>query len=332
MIRSMVATVLALLLILQLGNTAAAQSLLERLFGGRGVKPLTQAQERALKPKDTFQECDACPEMVVVPSGQFMMGSSEDEVRRFATEGLQVSSIAANESPKHVVTFTQPFAVGKLEVTVDQFSAFVEKTGHGPLDSCGLGPPLGIPSKERNFRSPGFPQTGKHPVVCVSWQDAKAYVAWLSRETGKRYRLLTEAEWEYVARARSTTAFWWGNEIEKNRENCGECGTAWSGKQSAPVGSLAPNPWGLHDTLGNVTEWVEDCGKEGYVGAPTDGSARIPAIIMGQPTFACNVRQTRGGSSSSPPWRMRSGSRDNLLGPNDSLENLGFRVARTIGP
>jgi formylglycine-generating enzyme required for sulfatase activity len=159
----------------------------------------------------------------------------------------------------------------------------------------------------------------------VNWDDAKEYVAWLSKRTGQTYRLLTEAEWEYAARAGTATAYWWGNAIGKGNANCGGCGSRWDIKQPAPVGSFRANAWGLHDMHGNVAEWVEDCHVGNYNGAPSDGSPRA--------TSDCQERVSRGSSFDFYPQTLRSAYRGNSgLGPDLRSTTLGFRLARTIVP
>jgi formylglycine-generating enzyme required for sulfatase activity len=159
-------------------------------------------------------------------------------------------------------------------------------------------------------------------VINVSWKEAVAYAEWLSKQTGKRYRLPTEAEWEYAARAGTEAAYWWGNEVGKNHANCAGCGSQWEGKQTAPVGSFASNPWGLHDTAGNVYEWVQDCWHEDYEGAPADGSGSL------WEEGVC-VRVIRGGSLNLKPWSVRSANRSKDV-PFNRYINLGFRLARDI--
>ena len=205
-----------------------------------------------------FRDCPECPEMVVVPAGEFMMGSPPSEEGRGDDEG-----------PVHRVTIAEPFAVGKYEVTFDEWDACVSGGG------CGGHRP---DSKDR----------GRQPVAEVSWEDAQAYVAWLSRKTGEAYRLLSEAEWEYAARAGTTTRYHWGDDIGRNRANCYDdsCGDSWD--YTAPVGSFAANAFGLHDVHGNVWEWVEDCWNGNYAGAPSDGSA--------WESGNCDGRVLRGGS------------------------------------
>ena len=197
----------------------------------------------AFKLGDTFKDCDSCPEMVVVPPGSFRMGDLH--------RGGYFS-----EKLIHAVRIDHAFAVGKFEVTFDEWAACVSDggcNGYRPDD-------LGWGRSDR-------------PVFHISWQDAKTYVKWLSRKTGKKYRLLSEAEWEYAARATSQTMFPWGNSIGSGYANCDGCGSVWDDDLTAPVGSFAPNAFGLHDMHGNVYEWVEDCWHSDYEGAPSDGSA-----------------------------------------------------------
>ena len=262
---------------------------------------LAAAQERAsawqpvARREDTeFRDCAECPLMVVVPAGSFMMGSPAGELSRRDGEG-----------PVHRVSISQPFAVGKHEVTFAEWDACVSAGGCGHRrDDFGWG-------------------RGTRPVINVSWTDAQSYVEWLSGETGARYRLLSESEWEYAARAGTTTRYWWGNEIGRNRANCDGCGSRWDFRETAPVGSFPSNGFGLHDMHGNVWEWVEDCWHDSYSGAPTDESAWT--------TGDCSGRIHRGGAWSSGPWRLRSAVRSGTSTFNQN-DNLGFRVARTLTP
>ena len=252
--------------------------------------PKSGKEENQKQVGDTFRDCAICPEMVVVPSGSFMMGSPADEPSRYNNEG-----------PQHRVTISKPFAVGKYEVTVGQFKKFAKETRH--------------PNNE--WRNPGFSQSANHPVVGVSWEDAKTYVCWLSTKTGQNYRLLSEAEWEYVARAGTTTAYHFGPMILGNLANYDK-----KRDGTVVVGSYPENAFGLHDVHGNVWEWVEDCWHNDYNGAPSDGSAW---------TSDCddNRRVLRGGSCGSVPWNLRSAIRIECIARDRSLLS-GFRIARTL--
>jgi formylglycine-generating enzyme required for sulfatase activity len=258
--------------------------------------PLSPMQEKTLKPKDTFKECANCPEMMVVPAGSFMMGSPTSEPGRSADEG-----------PQHTVTIARPFAVGRFAVTFDEWDACAADGGCNGYK----------PSDEGWGR-------GRRPVINVSWDDAKAYAAWLSQKTGKSYRLLSGAEYEYATRARTQTAYPWGNAIGTNNANCHACGSQWDAKQTAPVGSFPPNGFGLYDMVGNVREWTEDCYHPTYVGAPLDGSAWIEGAD-------CSHRVVRAGSFLLAPAFLRSASRY-WFSPDYRLRYLGFRVARTLAP
>jgi formylglycine-generating enzyme required for sulfatase activity len=261
------------------------------------VRPyvLTAAAERVLKSGDSFRECAKdCPEMVVVPEGEFMMGSATDERDHYG-----------NEDPLHRVTIARPFAVSKFEVTFEQWDACVANGGCARVPDSNMG-------------------RGTQPVINVSWDDVQQYMVWISTMTGRPYRLLSEAEWEYAARAGTKTAFSWGDEIGKNNADCDGCGSEWDSRRTAPVGSFAPNQFGLYDMHGNVWEWVEDCLHSNYEGAPKDGSAWI---AQGD----CNHRVVRGGSWAGYSVGLRSALR--FWYPSDDHGNdLGFRVARTLAP
>jgi formylglycine-generating enzyme required for sulfatase activity len=238
-----------------------------------------------------FRDCSDCPEMVVVPAGKFMMGSANGTVA---------------EKPVHVVAIPQPFAVGKYEVTFAEWEACVAGggcTSHKSPSDMGWG-------------------KGRHPVINVSWNDAKEYVSWLSRKSRHSYRLLTEAEWEYAARAGSTSAYAWGDNIGTRNANCDGCGSQWDNKQTAPVGSFAPNAFGLHDMHGNVWEWCEDNWHADYTGnPPTDGS-----VWRGGDD---SRRVLRGGSWMGGPRYLRSASRHGFESVYGDT-SVGFRVARTL--
>ena len=272
-------------------------------------------EEKELGAKDYFWECSGCPKMVVVPAGDFMMGSEEKEPGRRAEEG-----------PRHKVIMRQPFAVADRWVSRADFRKFVEATGHNAGDKCQTWKD-GQWSEEagRSFRSPGFPQEDGDPVVCVNLNDAKAYVAWLSKQTARPYRLPSEAEWEYAMRAGITTPFWWGPTITTAQANYNgnlvyAGGAKGEFRQRTVSSALKPNAWSIYG-LGNAAEWTEDCWNASYEGAPADGSARTSGN--------CSLHVVRGGSWASDPSSLRSAARagvENVTRRND----LGFRVARTL--
>jgi formylglycine-generating enzyme required for sulfatase activity len=242
----------------------------------------------------SFRECAKdCPEMIVIPAGEFMMGSAETEKDRYDDEG-----------PQHNVTIAKPFAVSKFDVTFADWDACVSVGGCPQVSDSGFG-------------------RGTRPVINVTWDDALQYVAWLSRMTGKPYRLLSEAEWEYAARARTQTAYPWGDEIGKGNANCGVCGSEWDNHGTSPVGSFKPNAFGLYDMAGNVWQWEQDCYHDHYNGAPADGSAWA--------TGDCGRRVLRGGAWVSGPGILRSA----LRGRNSPVVRygyIGFRLGRTLTP
>jgi formylglycine-generating enzyme required for sulfatase activity len=276
----------------------------------------------------TFKDCDDCPEMVPVPAGRFTMGSPGSEAGRNRHEG-----------PTHEVVIPAPFAVSKYEVTRGQFARFVRETGRDTSGGCWI-----LDSKatrwrvdsKRNWRDPGFPQTDEHPVVCVSWEDAKTYTQWLAEKTGEPYRLLSEAEWEYVARANSETARFWGdgeqqaceyaNVADRQAKNnysgwtSFDCDDGYT--ETAPVGTYKPNAFGLHDMLGNAWEWVEDCWNKSYAKAPNDGTAWLSGD--------CKKRVLRGGSWSNDPNIVRSAFRNGVVRSNRKYFVNGFRVAKDM--
>jgi formylglycine-generating enzyme required for sulfatase activity/uncharacterized caspase-like protein len=290
--------------------------------------PLTAAQERSLQPKDSFRECETCPEMVVVPNGTFTMGSPRNERDRDPDEG-----------PQHVVTIREPFAVGKFHVTRDQFAAFISATGSDAASSCVAWQSRPKQRATRSWEDPGFDQDGSHPVVCVNWNDAKAYVDWLAGQTGKPYRLLSEAEWEYAARAGSSTRYSYGND---EKDLCRHGNSADQTARSAnsttvrpfascrdgfantsPVGSFTANGFGLFDMQGNAAQWTEDCYHDGYRDAPTDGSAWTSGD--------CALRSLRGGAWDNSPNGLRVANRFwNVNDTSSRVYDSGLRVARTL--
>lgn len=255
--------------------------------------------EPVFEPGEEFSDALASggqgPEMVVIPAGRFRMG---------CVSGHECLDW---ELPVHDVTIAQAFAVSKYEVTFAQWDACVAGGGCGGY----------APDDEGWGR-------GRRPAINVSWEDAQEYVAWLSRQSGQTYRLLSEAEWEYVARAGSETMYSWGNDIGSNRANCIGCGSQWDDRQTAPSGSFSPNSFGVYDMHGNVIEWVEDCWNDSYVGAPSDGSAWRSG--------ECDRRVLRGGSwNTDLPRHLRSADRySNTAAFRVSV--YGFRVARSLMP
>lgn len=291
--------------------------LLGSLVVGSGMAHAAERVDRE------FRECSDCPEMVAVPGGKFVMGSPATETGRFDSEG-----------PQHPVS-VRAFAIGKYDVTTAQFLVFLRETGYQPAP-CNPILNLSWSSPGRGVAySPGTTDPPLWPAVCLNWNDAHAYIAWLnkkahaaqpsSRRGDGPYRLPSEAEWEYAARAATTTARWWGDAIGVGNANCVGCGSQWDGKKLAPAGSFGPNPFGLYDMLGNVWQWVSDCWNESYVGAPHDGAAWTSGD--------CSKRVLRGGSWSNVPVFARSAtrSRADASGKDFDLSSYaGFRVARTL--
>jgi formylglycine-generating enzyme required for sulfatase activity len=270
----------------------------------REAKTLQPFEEQAVRPLDMFKECDLCPEMIVIPVGEFIMGAP-------ATEEDSVD----DERPQHKVVFERPFAVGRFAVTFDEWDACVADKG------C------------RGYRPPdrGWGR-GRRPVINLWWEDAKSYVKWLSDKTNRTYRLLSEAEREYVTRAGTTTPFWWGDVLSTERANYDgthvyplNVGVRGQYREkSLPVDSFDPNPWGLYQVHGNIFEWVEDCWHPNYFGAPGDGSAWTAPD--------CSRHVMRGGSWNFPSWHVRAAARGAVgsAAAAMGLPPVGLRVARTL--
>lgn len=284
---------------------------------------------------EAFRDCSDCPAMVLVEPGRFRTGSPADEAGR---------AVDGHQGPVREVRISQRFALGREEVSVGQFKRFVAETGHltsaerdpaGP--SCLGWLALDAKLAQRsglNWRSPGYAQGDEHPVVCVSWNDTQAYLRWLSQLSGQAYRLASEAEWEYAARAGSSTSRPWGDDPSKAclyanvaDETPGASGFTWSERHActdghffaAPVGSYRPNAFGLQDMLGNVWEWVDDC---------YDPAAYSRAEAAAD-TPACTARGLRGGAWISGPGRTRPAYRGGYR-PETRTNVFGFRVARTL--
>ena len=244
-----------------------------------------------------FKDCTDCPEMVVVPAGHFQMGSPDSEDRRNIVEG-----------PQHSVRISAPFAVGRFEVTFAEWDACVTAGGcmHNPQDE-GWG-------------------RGRRPVIHVNWEDVQQFARWLSKQTGKRYRLLSEAEWEYVTRAGTTTPFWWGTSTTTDKANYDGNRPYGGGAKGEPrwrtveVDSFRPNPWGLYQVHGNVEEWVADC-----------WDVSLPKAASAWTSGDCRKRNLRGGSWISNASRLRSASRSWVWAGYRSYSH-GFRIARTLNP
>ena len=327
--------------------------LLERL---RSMDDKYTSESRASREVgDSFRDCRVCPEIVVLPTGEFEMGSPSQEEGRSDWEG-----------PVHRVAMAVPIAMSAHEVTVREFRGFVAETGHSMDGSCwtfdasfeevlamdlsdswltlrGVG---GMSREGRGWRNPGFKQDASHPVVCVSWKDAQAYARWLSKKTGESYRLPSEAEWEYAARAGTNAATYWGdaaidtcrysnsvqpistmvervlhsakaaNEVDTESAQCVD-----DHDRTSPVGAYLPNRFGLYDMLGNAWEWTADCWNSSYHGAPIDGSA--------WQSGECQVRAIRGGSYADLLRPGRSALRK-FLPESDRTADLGFRVVRSM--
>ena len=274
------------------------------LLQGKAWAEFLEAERRlAGEVGKTFHDCTGCPKMVVVPAGTYYMGSNASEEGRDDDEG-----------PVHEVTISVPFAVGKYEVTFSEWDACVAAGGCGGYrsDDKGMG-------------------RGNRPVINVSWEDANEFVRWLSSETGKQYRLLSESEWEYAARAGTTGPFHFGSTISTDQANYGGYYAYGNGrkgvyrKKTVPVGSFSSNKFGLHDMHGNVSEWVEDCWHDDYRGAPTDGSAWTSGGY-------CNYRVLRGGAWNNYVWNLRAANRGDWNESGVRNNFYGIRVARTLTP
>jgi len=286
----------------------------------------------SFQPLNIFKDCDNCPEMVEIPIGSFMMGTplNSQEIDRRRGEGPQVK-----------ITISHKFAVGRFEITHDQFSEFVKATGYSVKSGCrvwerGKGFFHDPEASWLNRRQPVSVRPD-HPVGCVSWKDSKAYVAWLSKITKNNYRLMSEAEWEYVARGGTSSSRFWGDDPNDScqwantfdLDSLKEYPFPWKSslctdgyEDLAPVGSFKPNPFGIYDILGNVWEWTEDCWVATHIGRPSDGSPWVWRQ-------GCDMHAVRGGGWLSAPERNRVAwpGRD----PTDRRNTqFGFRIARDL--
>ena len=296
------------------------------------------ARAVALAATGALRDCPTCPELVVVPAGSLLLGTSSDEDEVDRDRG---------ESPPLPVQMNRPYAIGRYEVTVAQFRAFVDATQYAPQGDCRIvsgGAWLRL--RERDWRNPGFatPPADGDPVVCVSWDDATAYLAWLSKLTGKGYRLPTEPEWEYAARGGTTTPRYFGNrDSSEDAPLASACDFANVYDASAvtelafpypnarcsdgytyvaPVGSFKPNAFDLYDMIGNAREWLQDCYTASYRGRPQDARAW-------QWAGGCELRGVRGGSWATRPAESRAAARG-AEPQGQRQSDLGFRVVRDL--
>jgi formylglycine-generating enzyme required for sulfatase activity len=265
-----------------------------------------QAAEPAQRPGTVFRDCDTlCPEMVVLPAGTFTMGTPDNEMGR-----------QEDESPQHPVTFTQPFAISRFQVTAGEWAAYQKDAGVVIADGDDR------PGRRCTNSKPSYAQGPRQPAVCMSYADVEAYVAWLSKKTGQPYRMVSEAQREYAARGGTEGAFPFqpdaNYEISKNANVYGpKDGYSYT----SPVGSFPPNAYGVYDMHGNVYEWVADCYHDHYRGAPSDGSAWKDG--------ACKLVSIRGNDWGEAPIFSRSGNRNNAYA-TDRGDWIGFRVMRPL--
>ncbi|MBS0376332.1 MAG: formylglycine-generating enzyme family protein [Proteobacteria bacterium] len=300
--------------------------------------PAKSAAAAPASPPGVLRDCPACPELVVVPAGEFLLGTSGDARERDADRG---------ESPPLAVSISRAFAIGRYEVTVAEFRAFATAANYAPAGDCRVasdGAWVRLP--DRSWTTPGFPtpQADNEPVVCVSWDDAKAYADWLSKATGKVYRLPSETEWEYAARGGTTTARYFGDRdsdedtvlsVACDYANVYDASSVTElpfpypsarcrdgHTYTAPVGSFKPNAFDLYDMIGNAREWVRDCYTASYAGRPADARAWEWA-------GGCELRGVRGGSWASRPADSRAAARG-AEPQGQRQSDLGFRVVREL--
>ncbi|RYZ25405.1 MAG: formylglycine-generating enzyme family protein [Sphingobacteriales bacterium] len=305
------------------------------------------------KPGQVFRDCPNCPEMVVIPAGSFLMGSPDNEAGRSSDPNR-----GPVEGPQRLVHVPQ-FSAGKFDITKEQWALFVKATNRSAGGNCGWANLPGqdsaqpwLPVPAANWNHVGFAQDSTHPVVCISWTDAQDYAGWLSKKTGFTYRLLSEAEWEYAARAGTTTPYYWGTTASHEYANYGTdtvngIGFIFGSDQwlyTSPVGSFPPNAFGLYDMSGNVWQWVDDCYSATYSGLPTDGSAYKKNMLLDSTgkfdwmvlKNACSFHIVRGGSAADSPMLLRVAFRNwggipGAMAPDLSrTAGGGFRVARTL--
>jgi formylglycine-generating enzyme required for sulfatase activity len=320
---------LQIVLLLCLAQCAAAQGLFKGFVPDEnGTNPEALVLQKVVTVIN-IKDCADCPDMVVLPSGSFLMGSSVEEQSLASAAGTEGT---AYENPQHYVRVPS-FAAGRYTVTKGEFATFVSSSGYRTEAEQGDGCFMWTGKEWKkdpsyNWRNVGFFQGDDHPVVCVSWNDAQAYIQWLSRISGNSYRLFSEAERQYAARGGTQTAFWWGESITTSQANYN--GTrSYNGspkgqyrQATVPVKSFNANPFGLYDVHGNVWQWTQDCWHETYSGAPTDGSAWIIGCID-------NRRVRSGGSWGGYPGDVRSAFRGRN-NPDYRNNRGGFRLARDL--
>lgn len=293
----------------------------------------------------SIRDCPDCPELVSVPAGEFVMGAEIEEPRRLALPEFW----ATREQPRHRVRIKNAFALGKYELTRREFARFAAETGYSPAPGCWhfVGTEW-LFDESRSWRDAKIGETDEHPVTCINWHDATAYLEWLSRKTGKRYRLASEAEWEYAVRAGTSTAYWFGDEPQRICEfvNLGDLDTQdrfrwhetkikydkmsdWQGQPCrdghptlAPVSATVANPFGLYGMLGNANEWVADCWSDDHRSAGGDQSARLTGID-------CGLRVMRGQGWTAVAASTRAAFRLKM-NATDRRFTFGFRVARDL--
>jgi len=310
------------------------------LFFSASIGSWVNAAEVVLQPGSSFRDCPTCPEMVIVPAGTFIMGSTKEATNRARLR----EDIAPREWPAHQVRILNRFAAGRYEITVGQYQEFVEATKRPDPYTCitwNGTETLWAEVKGANWHNPGFPQDNTHPVGCLSYQDALDYSSWLSERTGQNYRIPTEAEWEYIARAGTDSLQSWGDTmdticeyanssdlsraeahggIEKEPTRFFDCYDGYV--YTAPIGTYPPNQFGFHDLVGNVWEWVQDTFIPSYEGAPVDGSARIA------PDMDTRLI-VRGGGWYSRVWFVRPAGRSREH-PAYRSTTLGLRLIREL--
>ena len=309
---------------------------------GGALVSLTGGRVECVQPGSgrSFKDCAYCPEMVVVPAGSAKIGSSQAEIDRLRKVNKWFKKQADREGPERSVTVENPFAVSKYEITRGQFGKFIKSKRYKYQGGCLVYEQQWVLKPDKSYTDPGFRQKNNHPAVCVNWDDATAYAKWLSAKTGKNYRLLTDAEWEYAARAGTQTRYHFAddqNDICRYANGADETphpsgAQVWPTRAqckdghwyTAPVGSFKPNAWGLYDVHGNAWEWVQDC------------YATSPFLQAGVQTISAEKkkrcqRTTRGGSWLNEPEGTRSAIRNGAQ-PIHRRSIIGFRLARMLAP